>query len=188
VIYPPSLTQLIEALRCLPGVGPKSAQRMAFYLLERDRLGAKRLADSIAQADARVGSCKRCRMFAESELCPICAATKRERGLLCVVESPADVVAVEQSGSYRGCYFVLMGHLSPLDGIGPEQLGLPELDALFQQGEVQEVKATTAAVQKSIDYNTEVTARAASSAAIARDAAQKAHETLVRLVEKNDSE
>src|SRR5215831_10587449 len=143
MLYPPSLTQLIEALRCLPGVGPKSAQRMAFHLLERDRNGAKRLAQAIAQADERIGRCQRCRMFAESELCPICSSPKRERALLCVVESPADVVAVEQSGSYRGCYFVLMGHLSPLDGIGPEQLGLQQLDQLFQGGEVQEVILAT---------------------------------------------
>jgi recombination protein RecR len=143
MLYPPSLTQLVEALRCLPGVGPKSAQRMAFHLLERDRQGAKRLADAIGQAEQSIGQCKRCRMFAEAELCPLCASVKRERSLLCVVESPADVVAVEQSGSYRGTYFVLMGHLSPLDGIGPEQLGLPQLDALFQQGEILEVILAT---------------------------------------------
>jgi recombination protein RecR len=143
MLYPPSLTQLIEALRCLPGVGPKSAQRMAFHLLERDRNGAKQLAEAIAQAGDRIGQCKRCRMFAESELCPICSAPRRERSLLCVVESPADVVAVEASGSYRGCYFVLMGHLSPLDGVGPEQLGLPQLDALFKQREIQEVILAT---------------------------------------------
>ncbi|HTE41465.1 MAG TPA: recombination mediator RecR [Steroidobacteraceae bacterium] len=143
MLYPPSLTLLVEALRCLPGVGPKSAQRMAFHLLERDRQGAKRLADAIGQAEQKIGQCKRCRMFAETELCPICASAKRERGLLCVVESPADVVAVEQSGSYRGTYFVLMGHLSPLDGIGPDQLGLPQLDALFKQDEIQEVILAT---------------------------------------------
>jgi len=143
MIYPPSLTQLVEALRCLPGVGPKSAQRMAFHLLERDREGAKALANAITQADQRIAQCKRCRMFAESDLCPICSSMRRERSLLCVVESPADVVAVEQSGSYRGTYFVLMGHLSPLDGIGPEQLGLPQLDALFANGEVQEVILAT---------------------------------------------
>jgi recombination protein RecR len=143
MLYPPSLIQLVDALRCLPGVGPKSAQRMAFHLLERDRQGAKSLATAISQAEERIGQCKRCRMFAESELCPICASPKRDRAMLCVVESPADVVAVEQSGSYRGCYFVLMGHLSPLDGIGPEQLGLPQLDALFQLGEIQEVILAT---------------------------------------------
>lgn len=143
MLYPPSLTQLIEALRCLPGVGPKSAQRMAFHLLERDRNGAKLLATSITQANERIGQCKRCRMFAETEFCPTCASPRRERALLCVVESPADVVAVEQSGSYRGTYFVLMGHLSPLDGVGPEQLGLPQLDELLKQGEVQEIILAT---------------------------------------------
>jgi recombination protein RecR len=143
VLYPPSLTQLIDALRCLPGVGPKSAQRMAFHLIERDRVGAKALANALTQAEAQIGQCKRCRMFAESELCPICAAPRRDRALLCVVESPADVVAVEQSGSYRGTYFVLMGHLSPLDGVGPAQLGLPQLDELLRQGEVQEIILAT---------------------------------------------
>jgi recombination protein RecR len=143
MLYPPTLTQLIEALRCLPGVGPKSAQRMAFHLLERDRNGAKLLSNAITQADQSIGQCKRCRMFAESELCPICSSLKRERSLLCVVESPADVVAVEQSGSYRGTYFVLMGHLSPLDGVGPDQLGLPQLDELLRQREVQEIILAT---------------------------------------------
>jgi recombination protein RecR len=143
MLYPPSLTQLIEALRCLPGVGPKSAQRMAFHLLERDRHGAQKLAEAIAQAGERIGRCKQCRMFAESKLCPICSSPKRERTLLCVVESPADVVAVEASGSYRGGYFVLMGHLSPLDGVGPEQLGLPQLDALFAGKEILEVILAT---------------------------------------------
>jgi recombination protein RecR len=116
---------------------------MAFHLLERDRDGAKQLAGAIAEANERVGHCKRCRMFADNDLCPICASPRRERSLLCVVESPADVVAVEASGSYRGCYFVLMGHLSPLDGIGPEQLGLPQLDSLFRENEVQEVILAT---------------------------------------------
>jgi recombination protein RecR len=143
MIYPPALTQLIEALRCLPGVGPKSAQRMAFHLLERERSGAKQLANAIVQAEQRIGRCKRCRMFAESELCPVCASAKRDHAMLCVVESAADVVAVEQSGSYRGTYFVLMGHLSPLDGIGPEQLGLHALDALLKSGEVTEVILAT---------------------------------------------
>jgi recombination protein RecR len=143
MLYPPALTQLVEALRCLPGVGPKSAQRMAFHLLERDRQAIKSLATALSQAEERIGQCTRCRMFAENTLCPICLSPKRDRALLCVVESPADVVAVEQSGSYRGTYFVLMGHLSPLDGIGPEQLGLPQLDALFQSGEIQEVILAT---------------------------------------------
>ncbi|PZN27781.1 MAG: recombination protein RecR [Proteobacteria bacterium] len=148
MIYPPSLTQLIEALRCLPGVGPKSAQRMAFHLLEKDRKGAGTLAAALEQAVAGVGHCQRCRMFAEAELCPICAAPNRDRSLLCVVESPADVAAIEQSGSFRGCYFVLMGHLSPLDGVGPDELGFTQLEALLATGEVGEViLATNATVE-----------------------------------------
>lgn len=143
MLYPPSLTRLIDALRCLPGVGPKSAQRMAFHLLERDREGATGLSLALAEAAERVGACQRCRMFAEAAVCPICAATGRDRSLLCVVESPADVVAVEQSGSYRGCYFVLMGHLSPLDGIGPDQLGVADLERLLGEGEVREVILAT---------------------------------------------
>ena len=141
--YPPSLVRLIEALRCLPGVGPKSAQRMAFHLLERNRTGASGLSSALEAAVKNVGSCKRCRMFAEQELCPTCASSARDRSLLCVVESPADVAAVEQSGGYRGTYFVLMGHLSPLDGIGPEQLGLHHLEALLREGELKEIILAT---------------------------------------------
>ena len=148
MIYPPSLVRLIEALRCLPGVGPKSAQRMAFHLLEKDREGAATLSDSLQQAAANIGRCQRCRMFAEAQLCPICASLSRDRTLLCVVESPADVAAIEQSGSYRGCYFVLMGHLSPLDGIGPDELGFDQLEALLAAGEVKEaILATNATVE-----------------------------------------
>lgn len=143
MIYPPSLIRLIEALRCLPGVGPKSAQRMAFHLLEKDRNGASTLAEALQKAVAGVGRCRRCRMFADTELCPICANPARDPALLCVVESPADVAAIEQSGSYRGAYFVLMGHLSPLDGIGPEELGFGQLDALLATGEVKEVILAT---------------------------------------------
>jgi recombination protein RecR len=143
VIYPPSLVRLIEALRCLPGVGPKSAQRMAFHLLEKDRNSAGLLADALQKAIAAVGRCHRCRMFADTELCPICASPARDQSTLCVVESPADVAAIEQSGSYRGTYFVLMGHLSPLDGIGPEQLGFAQLEDLLAAGEVKEVILAT---------------------------------------------
>jgi recombination protein RecR len=143
MLYPPSLLRLIEALRVLPGVGPKSSQRMAFHLLERNRVGAQALASALEIATKEIGQCKRCRMFAEQDLCPICATVSRERSLLCVVESPADVVAVEQSGSYRGTYFVLMGHLSPLDGIGPEELGLPQLETILAEGEVKEVILAT---------------------------------------------
>jgi len=148
VIYPPSLVRLIEALRCLPGVGPKSAQRMAFHLLEKDRNSAGLLADSLQKAIAGVGRCQRCRMFAEAELCPICASPARDRSTLCIVESPADVAAIEQSGSYRGTYFVLMGHLSPLDGIGPDELGFGQLESLLAEGSVKEaILATNTTVE-----------------------------------------
>ena len=140
---PSALSALVEALRALPGVGPKSAQRMAFYLLERDRDGGRVLAHSLAEALANVGHCKRCRMLTESELCVTCASTQRDVAQLCVVESPADVVAIEQSGGFRGRYFVLMGHLSPLDGIGPAELGLDEFDGVLAEGEVREVILAT---------------------------------------------
>ncbi len=137
------LAQLIDALRALPGVGPKTAQRMAFHLLQEGRSGARTLADALEHALAAVVRCQRCRMLTEDALCSICAASHRDAALLCVVESPADVVAIEQSGSYRGRYFVLMGHLSPLDGIGPEQLGVRELEALLREGGVREVILAT---------------------------------------------
>ena len=141
--YTPKLAHLIDALRCLPGVGPKSAQRMAFHLLERDRDGGRALAQSLAEAVAHIGHCRRCRMLTESDLCALCASAQREVAQLCVVESPADVVAIEQSGGFRGRYFVLMGHLSPLDGIGPAELGLDEFAALLAGGEVREVILAT---------------------------------------------
>ena len=141
--YSPALAQLIAALRRLPGVGPKSAQRMAFHLLERDRDGAQDLSRALAQAVATIGQCRRCRMLSDAELCPICANAQRDASLLCVVESPADVVAVEQSGGFRGRYFVLMGHLSPLDGIGPAELGVSQLEALLDEGTVREVILAT---------------------------------------------
>jgi len=143
MLYPPSLSRLIEALRSLPGVGPKSAQRMAFHLLERDRDGAREIAASVTAAIDALGHCRRCRMFAEGDLCPICAASGRDRTLLCVVESPADVVAIEQSASFRGCYFVLMGHLSPLDGVGPDQIGIEGFERLLAEGEAREVILAT---------------------------------------------
>jgi len=141
--YTPTLARLIDALRCLPGVGPKSAQRMAFYLLERDRDGGRALAQSLAEALTAVGHCKRCRMLTESELCNICASPGRDAAQLCVVESPADVVAIEQSGGFRGRYFVLMGHLSPLDGVGPAELGLAEFERVLGEGEIREVILAT---------------------------------------------
>jgi recombination protein RecR len=135
----PLITGLIEALRCLPGVGPKSAQRMTYHLLQRDREGAVRLAEALQLAAERVGHCKLCRTFSEEEVCAVCASAKRDRSVLCVVESPADVQAVEQSTGYQGLYFVLLGHLSPLDGIGPADIGLDRLEARLKEGEVNEV-------------------------------------------------
>jgi recombination protein RecR len=143
MLYPPPLSRLIEALRCLPGIGPKSAQRMAFHLLERDRDGGREIAAAVAGAMDALGHCKRCRMFADGELCPICASSGRDTSLLCVVESPADVVAIEQTASFRGCYFVLMGHLSPLDGVGPSEIGIAEFERRLGEGEVREVILAT---------------------------------------------
>jgi recombination protein RecR len=141
--HSPRLSQLIDALRALPGVGPKTAQRMAFHLLQEGRPGARALVTALDTALESVVRCRRCRMLTEDEFCSICAAPQRDATLLCAVESPADVVAIEQSGSYRGRYFVLMGHLSPLDGIGPEQLGIRELEALLNEGSVRELILAT---------------------------------------------
>jgi recombination protein RecR len=141
--FSPALDGLIDALRCLPGVGPKSAQRMALHLLERDREGAVALARALDTAVERVGRCARCRNIAESELCSICMDERRDASLLCVVESPGDILAIEQAGGYRGRYFVLMGHLSPIDGIGPDEIGLPILQDLASNGELTEVILAT---------------------------------------------
>ncbi len=141
--YSPLLVRLIDGLRCMPGVGQKSAQRIAFHLLERDRDGATQLSAALAEAVAGIGHCQRCRMFTEHELCAICAASGRDSTQLCVVESPADVMALEDATGYRGLYFVLMGHLSPLDGIGPEELGLGQLEDWLAAGEVQELIIAT---------------------------------------------
>ena len=141
--FSPSIDKLIESLRCLPGVGPKSAQRIAFHLLERDREGAKILAQALTDATGRVGHCGRCRTLAENGLCRICDDLQRDGKLLCVVESPADLQAVEMMSSYRGYYFVLMGRLSPLDGIGPDDIGLDELADRLDEGEIEEVILAT---------------------------------------------
>ncbi len=141
--HSPQLARLIDSLRALPGVGPKTAQRMAFHLLQEGRPGARALAEALGSALQAVGRCRRCRMLTEGELCSICAAPGRDDALLCVVESAADVVAIEQSGGYRGRYFVLQGHLSPLDGIGPEQLGIRDLEAILAEGLVQELILAT---------------------------------------------
>ena len=123
----PLLVQLVDALRCLPGVGPKTAQRMALHLLERDREGGRQLATTLLSAMDRIGRCSRCRDLTEEAVCQICSDTKRDNSLLCIVESPSDVLAIEQATGYRGLYYVLMGRLSPLDGIGPVELGLEKL-------------------------------------------------------------
>ncbi len=141
--HSPQLARLIDALRALPGVGPKTAQRMAFHLLQEGRAGARALAEALTTSLEKVGRCKRCRMLTEGELCQICLAPQRDDTLVCVVESPADVVAVEQSGGFRGRYFVLMGHLSPLDGVGPEELGVRELEGILDEGGVQELILAT---------------------------------------------
>ncbi len=142
-VFSPLLEQLVQSLRCLPGVGPKSAQRMAFHILERDREGGRSLSVSLDRALAGIGHCRQCRMFSEAELCPICQSPRRDATTVCVVESPADVAAVEQSASYRGTYFVLMGHLSPLDGIGPDELGLDRLEARLDGGGIKELILAT---------------------------------------------
>ena len=141
--HSPRIERLIEALRCLPGVGPKSAQRMTYQLLERDRAGGRRLAEALLEAMDKVGHCARCRTLSEDNLCGLCASSTRDHALLCVVESPADVAALEQSTGFRGLYFVLMGHLSPLDGIGPRELGLDQLEARLSDGEVRELILAT---------------------------------------------
>jgi recombination protein RecR len=141
--YSPLLVRLIDGLRCMPGVGQKSAQRIAFHLLERDRDGASGLSSALADAVDGIGHCSRCRMFTEAELCSICSASGRDATQLCVVESPADVMAIEDATGFRGRYFVLMGHLSPLDGIGPEELGLSQLEEWLAAGEVKELIVAT---------------------------------------------
>lgn len=137
------LTELIDALRCLPGVGAKTAQRMAFHVLERDRVGAKRLAETLASAVERIGNCARCRAFSEDPVCATCSSPARDASLLCVVETPADQLAIEQATGFRGRYFVLLGRLSPLDGLGPKELGLDALAARLAESEVRELIVAT---------------------------------------------
>lgn len=147
----PSLDQLITALKCLPGVGQKSAQRMALHLLEHDQDGARKIAASISNALDTVRHCQRCRNFSDVDVCQICSDEERDQDLLCVVETPADVLAVESSAAYRGRYFVLLGRLSPLDGYGPGQLGLDELEQQLDGGKISEViLATSATVEGDI--------------------------------------
>jgi recombination protein RecR len=142
--FSPLVQELIDALKCLPGVGAKSAQRMAFQLLERNRRGGSKLASTLAVAMTYIGHCQSCRNFTEQDLCEICQSPKRQISTtLCVVESPGDVIAIEQTGEFSGKYFVLMGHLSPIDGIGPDDLGLDILEKQFATGQFLEVILAT---------------------------------------------
>ena len=139
----PLLAQLIESLRCLPGVGPKTAQRMALHLLERNREGGLKMAAVLVDALQRIGRCKLCRDLTELETCSICADPRRDQSQLCIVESPVDVLAIEQATAYRGRYFVLLGRLSPLDGIGPAELGLDQLAERLENNAPEEMIVAT---------------------------------------------
>jgi len=141
--FSPLIDRLVDALRCLPGVGPKSAQRMAFHLLEREREGGLKLAAALEQAMLGVGRCSQCRTLTEEAVCSLCQDQRRDHSMVCVVETPADVLALEQSGIYRGLYFVLMGHLSPIDGIGPEEIGISQLLERVNKEDIAEVILAT---------------------------------------------
>ena len=146
--FSPSLQDLMDALRCLPSVGPKSAQRMTLHLLERDREGALALATALRNAVEKIGHCSLCRNFTELEICELCSDPKRDASVVCVVETPADVLAIEQSGSFRGLYFVLMGHLSPIDGVGPAEIGLGDLQQrVIDEGVGEVILATNPTVE-----------------------------------------
>jgi recombination protein RecR len=140
---PAALDELIQSLRCLPGVGPKSAQRMAYHLLQRDQKGAEKLAGALTEALGRIRHCGRCNTFTEAEMCALCSSARRDESLLCVVESPGDLLMMEQTQSYPGHYFVLMGRLSPLDGIGPREIHLDRLARRATDGVVKEVILAT---------------------------------------------
>src|SRR5918999_1342771 len=140
---PAALDELIASLRCLPGVGPKSAQRMAYHLLQRDKPGAQRLGDALARALERIRHCEKCNSFAEEAVCVLCRSPRRDPALLCVVETPADLLMMEQTQCYQGLYFVLMGALSPLDGIGPREIHLDRLVARASDGVVREAILAT---------------------------------------------
>lgn len=142
-MFSPLFEELVDGLRCLPGVGAKSAQRMALHLLERDRLGANKLSQVLEKSMREIGHCSKCRTLTEQDICPLCANPKRAKDTLCILETPADVIAVEQTGSYSGQYFVLMGHLSPIDGIGPSDIGIDILLRRVQDEAVQEVILAT---------------------------------------------
>lgn len=139
----PLILELIDALKVLPGVGNKSAQRMAYYLLERDRSGAKRLSATLEKAVQQIGHCSECRTLTELETCPICSDARRDDKVVCVVETPADILSFESSGVFKGRYHVLMGHLSPIDGVGPEELGLDQLEVRLDNSPIQELIIAT---------------------------------------------
>ena len=142
------LSVIISRLTCLPGVGKKTAQRYTYYLLERDRKNGTLLGEELIEAMQKIGNCKRCRTFTENEICHICENPKRDTSLLCIVESPADLLAIESSANYRGLYFVLHGKLSPLDDLGPEEIGLPELEKILNQNSITElILATSTTVE-----------------------------------------
>lgn len=158
-MFSPVIEELIKALCCLPGVGRKSAQRMAFHLLERDTEGAERLAQQMSLALEKVGRCQQCRTLTEEPVCSICLSARRDDSQLCIVESPADIVAIEQAAVYQGKYFVLMGHLSPIDGIGPSEIGLPQLEARLAEGKIVELilaTGTTVEGEATAHYITEM--------------------------------
>ncbi|SIS99853.1 recombination mediator RecR [Neptunomonas antarctica] len=141
--FSPLIQQLVTALRCLPGVGPKSAQRMAFHLLERDRNAALELSSALRLAAEQVSQCQQCRTLSETDLCQLCASSSRDRSSLCVLESPMDVLAIEHTNSFGGVYFVLGGHLSPIDGVGPDDIGIQQLLERINEGEIKEVILAT---------------------------------------------
>lgn len=143
VTRPSAIDALIQAFRCLPGVGPKSAQRMTYHLLQRDRDGGMQLSAALREAVEHVGNCSMCRTLTDTDICSVCSDTSREASVLCVVESPSDMTAIDKGTGYRGQFFVLMGHLSPLDGIGPEQLGITSLEQRLDEGKVREVVLAT---------------------------------------------
>jgi recombination protein RecR len=164
-MFSPAIDQLMDKLSCLPGVGRKSAQRMAMYLLEHDRQGGLQLSHALEEALTKVKNCQQCRNLTEHKLCHVCADSARDTSLLCVVESPSDVIAIEYSGGFKGYYFVLMGHLSPLDGIGPKELGLDILLQRAQQGFTEVILATNPTVEGEATANY-ITERLASSGVI----------------------
>lgn len=143
MIFSPLIDDLIMAFRCLPGIGPKSAQRMAFYVLQHDRDGGNNLSMALKKALQQVAKCQNCRTLSETVLCTICSSSTRDNQLLCIVESPIDILAIEQTKEYNGLYFVLLGKLSPIDGVGPEDLGIVEYRKLLQQGHIKEVIMAT---------------------------------------------